>query len=441
MVVRMKSFLRDEVGCQALVSNANSWTYFVTDQSAREVYDYVDDHFYVDHPRFLERPWRLPSSCANSSPIAAGAVGGRSKTFTRVFGKPFTISEFNYSGPGRFRGVGGILTGAMGALQGWGGIWRFAYSHNRASIIEPSQGGYFDLASDPLSQAAERASLCLFLRGDLQMAPDTLALLMSVEDLNQPAASIPRLAPDWHWTAWVTRVGTALVRDSESQVQHTIALPLGWATPAETYRDSSVVALDPYASSDSKLMGLLRDRRIITPSNPTAPEKRVFVNGTGEITVDGKRDMLILDTLCTAGGYAPAGKTIDAPQGGVKVTILGSGATLWVSALDREPIVSSRRLLVTHLTDLQNSEVKYAELARQTLLDWGHMPQLVRNGQAETSIKLENPNQYLVWALGQGGRRMATVPNHVRDGVFVFKADVAGDREGGARMLYEISVE
>ena len=166
-----EAFLRDELGCRALVSNANSWTCFVTDQSARAAYDYVDDHFYVDHPQFLQGSWRLPSKCPNTSPIADGATGGRSKTFTRLFDKPFTITEYNYSGPGRFRGVGGILTGAMGALQGWGGIWRFAYSHSREAMFTPSRMGYFDLASDPLSQAAERASLCLFLRGDLQAAP------------------------------------------------------------------------------------------------------------------------------------------------------------------------------------------------------------------------------------------------------------------------------
>ena len=177
------------------MSNANSWTYFVTDQGARTVYDYVDDHFYVDHPQFLEQSWRLPSRCPNTSPIADGATGGRSKAFTRLFNKPFTITEYNYSGPGRFRGVGGILTGALGAIQGWDGIWRFAYSHSREAMFKPSRMGYFDLASDPLSQAAERASLCLFLRGDLPTATNRVALTMTEADLATPAARIPRLAP------------------------------------------------------------------------------------------------------------------------------------------------------------------------------------------------------------------------------------------------------
>jgi len=161
---------------------------------ARASYDYVDDHFYVDHPQFLEGSWRLPSKCPNTSPLAEGATGGRSKTFTRLFNKPFTITEYNYSGPDD-SARGGILTGAMGALQGWGGIWRFAYSHSREAMFSPSRTGYFDLASDPLSQAAERASLCLFLRGDLKPAPHRVAVAMTEADLAQPPPRIPNLHP------------------------------------------------------------------------------------------------------------------------------------------------------------------------------------------------------------------------------------------------------
>src|SRR5262249_1458022 len=157
---------------------ANGWTNFVTDQATRALYDYVDDHFYIDHPKFLEKSWQLPSRCSNTSPIAGGAAGGRHTSFPRLLDKPFTITEYNYSGPGRFRGVGGILTGALGALQGWGGIWRFAYSHSRQALFQPARITYFDMVSDPLSQAAERASLCLYLRGDMKTAPHSVAIGM-----------------------------------------------------------------------------------------------------------------------------------------------------------------------------------------------------------------------------------------------------------------------
>ncbi len=440
MIQRMKAFLRDELGCRALVSNANSWTYFVTDQGARTAYDYVDDHFYVDHPQFLQGSWRLPSKCPNTSPIADGASGGRSKSFTRLFDKPFTITEYNYSGPGRFRGVGGILTGAMGALQGWGGIWRFAYSHGRDAVLTPSRMGYFDLASDPLSQAAERASLCLFLRGDLQSAPHSVALMMTEADLAQPAARIPSLHPKWHWLAWITRVGTQVVPSADKAPAHSAILPLAWQTPASAYPAQAVVPLNPYAVEDGPLLAMLKDRGIGAATSPAQPARKFFRSETGEITIDGPRDVLILDTARTAGGYAPAGQTIETQTGGVRVAIEGSDATVWVSALDQNPLHRSRRLLVTHLTDLQNSGIRYAEPARQILQDWGRLPHLVRAGKANVSVRLETPHRFKVWALAPGGRRLAEVPTQIEGDRMLFTADVAADPPAGARMIYEVAI-
>jgi hypothetical protein len=439
MVQRMKAFLGDELGCRALVSNASSWTRFTTDQSARTAYDYVDDHFYVDHPQFLQGSWRLPSKCPNTSPLAEGASGGRSITFTRLFDKPFTLTEYNYSGPGRFRGVGGILTGAMGALQGWGGIWRFAYSHSREAMFTPTKINYFDMACDPLSQAADRASICLFLRGDLQPAPHSVALVMTEADLARPAARIPTLAPKWHWLAWVTRVGTQVVPSPDSPLSHTVVVPLAWRTPASAYPEKQVLAVEPYGVDNDALVVALAGRSLFNAADAPNPAKKFFRSETGEVTIDGPNDRLVLDTPRTAGGYAPAGNAIEAARGGVRISIEGNDATVWVSALDDKPIRQSRRLLVTHLTDLQNTGIQYAEAERKTLLDWGRLPHLVRAGKAEVAIRLDSPAQYTVWALAPGGKRLAEVPVRVEGATLHFTADVAGDRDAGARMIYEVA--
>jgi hypothetical protein len=438
MVTRMKAFLH-ELGCHALVSNSSSWTRFTTDQGARTAYDYVDDHFYVDHPQFLESPWRLPSKSPNTNPIKEGAPGGRHLAFTRLYDKPFTVTEYNYSGPGRFRAMGGILTGALGALQGWNGIWRFAYGHNRNAMFAPSPMGYFDVVSDPLSQAAERASLCLFLREDLQTAPHKVALVMTEADLKQPPAKIPTLAPRWHWLAWTTRVGTQVIPSPGAAPRDADLVPLSWATPGSAYNPAQLLDFPAYPTNDHPVARGIHARKWFAEANPQ-PDKKYFRSETGQITIDGATGRMILDTPRTAGGYALEGQEISATGAGVRIRIQGSDATVWVSALDREPIRKSRRLLVTHLTDLQNTEIKYREESRQTLLDWGRLPHLVKTGRAEVTMDLQAPKGCTVWALNSAGHRLAEMPARVVDGSVSFTADVAGDRAAGARMLYEISV-
>ncbi len=441
MVQKMKKFLREELGCRALISNSSSWTRFTTDQHARQVYDYVDDHFYVDHPQFLEGSWRLPSRCPNTSPLAEGAAGGRAITFTRLFDKPFTVTEYNYSGPGRFRGVGGILTGAMGALQGWGGIWRFAYSHGRQNLTKPSQMGYFDMATDPLSQAAERASLCLFLRGDLGAAPHSVGLVMTEADLADPAKKIPTLAPNWHWLAWVTRIGTQAVPSPSAPLPESLVVPLAWRTPVSAYDAKQVLPFEPYSMDANRLVGALQQHGFCDTAAAPRPSDKFFRSETRQITIDGPHDRLVLDTPRTAGGYAPTGQTIEALNGALKITIAEADATVWVSALDNSPIGRSKRLLVTHLTDLQNTGIRYREPERKTLLEWGRLPYLVRAGKAEISLRFENPSKHRVWAISPGGKRLEQVTTRAESGGLMFTAEVGSQPASGARMMYEIAEE
>ena len=131
MVARMKTYLRS-LGVKALITNDNNGPHYVAKNGLAADYDYIDDHFYVDHPSFLEKRWQLPSRCHNvNSLLGEKPVVPVEREFPFVKGKPLTVTEWNFSYPGRYRGVGGILTGATAALKDMDGLWRFAYSHNR----------------------------------------------------------------------------------------------------------------------------------------------------------------------------------------------------------------------------------------------------------------------------------------------------------------------
>jgi len=166
---RCSAYLRS-IGVKALITNDNNGFKHGDGESTTPLYDYVDNHFYIDHPSFLDKNWQLPSRCENTNPVCYGGPDILRKNYAKGFAKPYTITEWNFSGPGKYRGLGGILTGAKAAIQDWDGLWRFAYSHSRESLLDDENHypGYFDVATDPLSQASDRASICLFLRGDAQ---------------------------------------------------------------------------------------------------------------------------------------------------------------------------------------------------------------------------------------------------------------------------------
>ena len=163
---RGTAFVRS-LGCRALLTNDNNGRWHGEGEGNTPLYDYVDSHFYVDHPQFLNQPWRLPSKCGNANPIKASLPAILYRGYAKGASKPYAITEWNFSGPGRYRGMGGILTGAMAAEQEWDGLWRFAYSHNKNNLPD-GKGfpGYFDCVTDPLIAASDRASVCLYLRGD-----------------------------------------------------------------------------------------------------------------------------------------------------------------------------------------------------------------------------------------------------------------------------------
>ena len=156
------------LGAKALLTNDNCGSRHGEGEGATPCFDYVDSHFYIDHPVFHGKNWRLPSSCPNENPLRGKGVPLLNRGYARNASKPYAISEWNFSGPGKYRALGGIFTGARAAQDRWDALWRFAYSHAREFFrVSPDQApGYFDCATDPLGQAGDRASVCLFLRGD-----------------------------------------------------------------------------------------------------------------------------------------------------------------------------------------------------------------------------------------------------------------------------------
>ena len=153
--LKAKSVVRDELKCDALITDLNGWGNRLAYQPLRaECLDYVDTHFYVDSPEMKKKgagryPLSTREKCEN--PVQNGMLAATGLAPMRIFGKPFVLSEFNYCCPGRFRALGNLAFGGMADVQLERGHSPMMMRSGKASVTLACEGAgakVFALADD-----------------------------------------------------------------------------------------------------------------------------------------------------------------------------------------------------------------------------------------------------------------------------------------------------
>ncbi len=375
----MKRQLRG-IGVRALLTDVNGWYDMRGFAALRSQLDYVDNHNYWDHPQFLGSGWGVPSRGMSDGRMATAALGGGLQTtaLTRYEGKPFTMTEFNFVAPNRFRAEGGLLMGAIAAAQDWDGLWRFAWSHSIEAIREPKPFDYFNAQSDPAMMAGDRAMVMLFLRGDLPPA-----LPQTVVRVN------PELQPETGYND--TSKDRILYTRFSSTTTPMTTIELYDKVFGHTYNLSPVMAYTE--------QGILT---VVVGGTEGA------YSGVGNIKID--RDM--------------------------EVNFEGARAALWISSLDNVIIEDSKRMLITYVTDVQNTNIRYSGVDRDILESWGTLPYLVREGTAKVTLNVTKPAQITLYRLDLAGRRVAKLPVKITPKGVNFTLDIKG--KNGASLYFEM---
>ena len=191
---------------------------------------------------------------------------------------------------------------------------------------------------------------------------------------------------------------------------------------------------------------VLRDGDPLDDPFAAAAERAVFaLYARGDFPKDAADDAmtiekgaLTLKTPRTAGGFSPEaeGRIVAAP---LAVTLKGSRAAVWVSSLTDAPITTSKRLLLTHLTEMQRAGTLFADSRADLMMRRGTGPLVLRDGSAEIELAVEKPSAFKVYALATDGTRAAKIPTDMKDGVLTFTACVRGQKN--AQYVYEITRE
>ena len=408
---RAKRFLREELGVKALLTGDNYGpTPALVQEMRADVYDYVDSHLYATGWwEWLGKGsgYIMPMKLKNLNPLQNKATEPEGYAFSRIWGKPFCVTEWDFVGPDPHRSMGGLLFGSVAAVQGWTGIWRFAYEHGRTCFADNvGQPELYNLARDPLKLVSDRVTLLLYLRGDLREATEFVALDFGEKALDPTLTRTYPSAPAW------LRSGVALAYRVGDSVRGQFVPP-------------GAVTLDAAAAADLK-------------------EPPFEVRKPAGLAIDRVRGTFAVDTPRTQGVYTPGADAFE--LGKTRIRTDGA-ATVFVTALDGRDIASASRLLVAHLTDALGKGGTYMDDAGHILLSHGVeetdasgrkiQPVLLKEGTGEVALPLAGgAAAYDAYALESDGRRAAVVPLRSAGGRTVLPLSVR--QPFGGCLQYEI---
>lgn len=391
----------------------------------REHYDYVDMHQYWDHPGFPRERFRLPFQFRQTSATRFAAQTPRSLMPTRIPGKPFSVSEFNYVRPNRHRAEGGVIMPAYASLQDWDALYNFEYSQSRDRLDSPGVDGTFSIVSDPIGMIADRVAAALFLRGDIAPARGEIGFAVQTDTV---FTSRDRHFPDaFSRLGLVTRIGSRATDPASLLAGHGLGAVV---VDAEAHRSDMGRRVYP---ADSSLARTLQRDGVI-PAGSVSDDDRRFVSDTRQIELRSDEGSMRVVTPRSELFVLPpqavlAGESVAVRNGGT----FGAVA---VVAVDGEPLASSARLLVTHLTDALPTGMAFANTERTLLEKVGEMPFLVRRGSVEITLRLGR-GDYRAWAVSPTGARLAEVPLTRTPHGWRLLAETVTDE--GTRFAYEIA--
>ncbi len=428
----MRSFLRDELGMKTLISDQNHRSELLS-SIFRDAYDYVDNHYYFDHPRYPEQAWRLPARIDNVSTLSRECSDLAWMFPTRIWNKPFTITEFDYAKPNFYRAEGAVLTGAYAGLQDWDALVQFAYSHGGFNITaDQAVANPFDLTTDVVKALSHRIGVKLFLGNEIKPAPVAFALTVTGGE-GMDFSQVP--SRDLRNLGLVARIGLAVLPDGKRDPARLPAkldafLDAGINFPRAAAGTTPVIRT---AGHDADPFADLQKRKILSPESVDAARK-VFRSEGGQLALDTARE------------------TFRAAAPGIEVLILpakqsASGTLLAVDnrisrgvfslqAVDGKPLKESRRMLFLHLTDSQASLLKFDNALMQQHSTWGKAPHLAARGEAAVRLALP-AGKYQLYSCDTAGKRLAEVPLVTGEkGAITFQAKVF--RPEGQVFVYEL---
>jgi hypothetical protein len=397
---------------------------------------------YHNHPSSFDS---VGSKCGQDSSIGSGAWYWRGIASMRFADRPFIETEFNHSFWNPYQHECGILFGAYSALQDMDGMMIhggvvFSYTERPPKTI-----GTFSVSSSPVARAGEFLFANLYLRGDVKPSPHRVELQIprdfletnsnggrSVSSEQGKMAFMTGFSIAFPWAPRPEGVGNApapdltMPPDGGSEFKSAGG---GWAINSLDAK-SSKFSLDTAVAS-------MKEKGILPKDNISEPSKGIFQSDTGEIAMRTKENLMKVATPRSEAVTLEGGK--GEPVGLLTVASTSVPAMVAATAVDKEPLASSKRVVVLYSTYAVNSGMELSS-DRTTLVNLGKMPVLLRTGKLEVALKNSNGSAMSLYALGFDGERREKLPLKFEDGILKISIDT-GALKNGPTTFFELVAE
>jgi hypothetical protein len=335
--LEIRDYLRS-IGVKVPITGSNHWENWAADILSNVQLDYLDRHFYWDHPQ----GGYSPTNIFNNTPMIQNPLTSLVQLARqRVSGKPIIITEWNNCWINEYIAEAPVLVAAYACLQDWDGVLQFDF-YGADWPLEMSSP--FDIGNKPHVFGQWAAAALLFRRGDVATARQVIRGVLNEEKALTGVSAGADVPP---WVPLVHRV--------ELGEQATLPPPRS----------------DTSWRSDTEELWW----------NPEP----------GVVTIDTSRTKALI-------GFT-GGK--EWKLGGVTIKPTTAFSAITVSSLDGSPIGQAKRLAVWAVARAENTGMVYNR-ARTSAVNPGHAPILVEpvsavitlDGVPASSIEVKGVNPW-----------------------------------------------
>jgi len=210
---KMYYFLKG-LGVKCLIAGSNHWEKWDADLASNARYDFIDRHSYWDHP---SGGWTMQENISfkNTPMLKSSQNCVAELAHARVFGKPFTVSEWNALLPNEYRAGAPVIMAAYARLQDWDAMMQFNFG---SYAWKPSFEHFADFSRDPAALSMWLPAVMIFRQDYLKTGPERLVEYISEDLLFSSKETSFKLVNSDYSSPLMIKVAKTFSKTSESRL-------------------------------------------------------------------------------------------------------------------------------------------------------------------------------------------------------------------------------